>query len=341
MAIPNINHGNSLQKLEANWSPSGLTMTATATFEVLAVYDLLYEIASGPFSSGTTFQNSCAFNRRLVTLPNILGTFPILLNYGLPDSLFNIVGEAPIYFQNSGTAQSETTGFAFTSRLRYSTGKKVVNFSARGPWDAIQLDATFVENSPGRFTASIFKTPPDVPASDIVYQERIYPDQSTGDMDFRLEAGVLSNLVVYGALFSASMYSRIGMTFSTNDPGESYTPYAFFADGVTPYLLDNCILCPKTIVYGSASTTKMTLDISLGTFVETDFVGPSYRNNPRLQKSYPLAENPSEIFDRSALCLYPQFGFNFTEFCIDQCCNVNSGTICSINADGLNECSQP
>jgi hypothetical protein len=52
-------------------------------------------------------------------------------------------------------------------------------FSAKGPWDAIVVNATTLESAPGRFATAAFITPPRPAQVEEVYPERIYPECSS------------------------------------------------------------------------------------------------------------------------------------------------------------------
>jgi hypothetical protein len=251
-------------------------------------------------------------------------------------------GESPIFLEENGTFAGELTGFYYSTRLRYAIGKKMYTFSAKGPWDAIVVNATTLESAPGRFATAAFITPPRPAQVEEVYPERIYPDAPAGPMDFVTKCGLTLNLVVYGSLFSASLRTDLGMEFATKSGTPFFAPQ-FDADaGIALYSVDSCRKCPSVKLVGSAFVNKVLLDVSLGTFVSTDLVGPSGSNTAaNLQKSLlvDIAVNKPEVVEKSVMCLYTKFGINSTSFCgLQTCCNSSSTDTCNIGQDLKGEC---
>ncbi|KAI2504162.1 hypothetical protein MHU86_10276 [Fragilaria crotonensis] len=314
-----IYSGNSgVDELEATWDSNGLTMTANVTLDAVGTYDMYFEIIAGVVTPGRIDQNSCSISRRIEFLPPILGNFPILSNYLLPEYFFNVVFESPLHLKSAGTSQGEAQGFYYSTRLKYATGLKQLKLSASGSWDALQLKVDTITDAAGRFDAAIFRTPPQGANQFEFFPQKNYTDSPAGVMDFTLTGGMTQNVVVYGSLFSAVMGVEINMGFTTNKAPGFYPP-----DSTS--LTSTCAQCPKVKLVGSTSVSSMTLDVALGYFQQTDLFGPSGGNTPaNLQVSVPLDPELNKavvINNKSTLCLYTKFGLESTAFCIDRCCD--------------------
>ena len=308
-----------VDQLEAKWDSNGLTMTANVTLDAVGTYDMFFEIIAGAVKPGRIDQDSCAISRRIEFLPSILGSFPVLSNYLLPEYFLNVVFESPLYVKSAGTSQGEAAGFYYSTRLKYATGLKKFKLTASGSWDALQLKVDTVANAAGRFDAAIFRTPPQGANQFEFYPEKNYTDTPAGVMDFTLSGGMTQNVVVYGSLFSAVMGVEIDMGFTTNKAPGYYPP-----DSTS--LTSTCAQCPKVKLVGSTSVSAMTLDVALGHFLQTDLFGPSGGNTPaNLQVSLaldPEVNKPVVINKKSTMCLYTKFGMNSTAFCVNRCCNT-------------------
>ena len=321
-------HNSALDELVANWDSSGLAMTANVTLDALGTYDMYFEIVAGAVIPGRIDQDTCYLSKRMAFLPPILGNFPILSNYFLPEYFFNIVFDAPLHLESAGTSQGEAEGFYYSTRLKYRTGLKKFTLSAGGSWDALKVKVDTVQADVGGFDAATFLTPPQKGNTFEFYPAKNYSDTPAGPMDFTLSGGMTQNVVVYGSLFSAVMGVKIDMGFTTNKAPGYYPP-----DGTS--LTSTCAQCPKVKVVGYAKTTEMTLDVSVGHFVQTDLVGPSLGNTPaNLQTSLAIdpAINAPALINKSTMCLYTKFGQESTTFCINRCCNAEVATCTAINA---------
>ena len=327
--IKQFTHDSGVEVLEATWDANGLVMNADVSMEFLATYDILFRIFPGEVVPGVFDQpGACVFSTPFSILPKVLGNFPKLAPFGLPDVLLDMYGESPISIQQDGTSQGEGSGFVFFTRLRYTTGRKVYNLSANGPWNALTVAATTVDTSAGRFTSSVFSNnaPP-------------FPDAPIAPLDFTILGSISPSIIMYGSLFSAAEHADVGMEFTTaNNQDPAFPPILEVKTGVKVYSEQTCKACATTQLLGAAITDELTLDVTLGTFVSTDVVGPSGSNAPEnLQVSLVISngDNVPKFTEKSTLCLYGQFGASDTISCVDRCCNKGVGEVCNITVVGL------